>query len=95
MGSSDQNQHNHLHTETQITHTHCTESRVGLTQHGGEGAEVLDGQQRIRQLSDEQLQEAGRVVLFETLPREHAFVKLVFQLMTDGLGNNKHISVTS
>ncbi len=70
-------------------------SGVGLTQHRDEGVEVLDGQQRIGQLPDEQLQETGRVVLFETLPREHAFIKLVFQLLTDGLGNNKHATVTS
>lgn len=53
---------------------------------GDEGVEVLHGQQRVRQLPDEELQQGCRVVLLELVPREHAIVEGRLQLLAQRLG---------
>lgn len=52
-----------------------------LTLHGLEGFEVLATEQRLGQLADEQLQQAGCVVLLDTFPVKSPFVKLCFQFL--------------
>lgn len=46
-----------------------------------EGLEVLSAEQRQRQLADQQLQQAGGVVLLDAVPGEGPFVKLCLQFL--------------
>ena len=51
---------------------------TGLTLDGLKGLEVLHTEQRLGQLPDEELQQAGRIMLLDTFPIKSPFVKLCF-----------------
>lgn len=54
---------------------------MALTLDGLKGSEILHTEQRLGQLPDEQLQQAGRIVLFDAFPIESPFIKLRFQFL--------------
>lgn len=56
-----------------------------LTLCGGEGRSVLEREQRIRQLSDEHLQEARCVIVPHLLPVKPILIELLLQLLAQML----------
>lgn len=51
---------------------------MALTLDSLKGFQILYTQQRLGQLPDEQLQQAGRVMLLDTFPIKRPFIKLCF-----------------
>lgn len=60
------------------TYSQATSTWKQLTLDSLEGFEVLHTQQRLGQLSEKELQQAGCVMLLDTLPVESPFIKLCF-----------------
>lgn len=55
--------------------------KLPLTLNSLEGFEVLYAEQGLGQLPDEELQQAGCVMLFDTFPIKSPFIKLCFQFL--------------
>lgn len=54
---------------------------TALTLDGLKGFEIFYTEQRLGQLPDEELQQAGGIMLFDTFPIKSPFIKLCFQFL--------------